>query len=259
MPSADLRNTWGLLSGEYTEEYEQCIESVMVTEKVEEFDYKGLRKALEQLSDFEKRANSRVIESGVLKGLNVEDIKRAGERLILQEGCTSFFQNIVKNENLNADVHVLSYCWCGDLIRSAFSSGGLHVLNVHANEFTYEESISTGEIVKKVESPIDKVQAFNNILKNCSNDKKTLTVYIGDSVGDLLCLLEADVGIVIGSSSSLWRVGSQFGVSFVPLYHGLVMKQKECVEGSSSNWKGLSGILYTVSSWAEIHAFILGC
>lgn len=109
-----------------------------------------------------------------------------------------------------------------------------------------------------MESPIDKVQAFKNILSNCSNDGKNLTVYIGDSVGDMLCLLEADIGIVIGSSASLRRVGTQYGVSFVPLFPGLVKKQKEYVEGCSS-WKGLSGILYTVSSWAEIHAFILGC
>ena len=90
---------------------------------VDVFKYEDLRKALEQLSNFEKRANGRVIESGVLKGIILEDIKRAGERLILQDGCTTFFQNIVKNVNLNANVHVLSYCWCGDLIRSAFSSG----------------------------------------------------------------------------------------------------------------------------------------
>lgn len=141
-----------------------------------------------------------------------------------------------------------------------FGSGGLQELNVHANEFTFKESISTGEIVKKVESPIDKVQAFNDILKNGSNNKKKLTVYIGDSVGDLLCLLEADIGIVIGSSSSLRRLGSQFGVTFVPLFPGLVKKQKDYTEGSSSIWKGngLTGTLYTVSSWAEIHAFILG-
>lgn len=33
MLSADLRNTWGLLSQQYTEEYEQCIESIMPPEK----------------------------------------------------------------------------------------------------------------------------------------------------------------------------------------------------------------------------------
>ena len=110
----------------------------------------------------------------------------------------------------------------------------------------------------KVESPIDKVQAFTDILSNCDQDKKNLTIYIGDSVGDLLCLLEADIGIVFGSSASLRSVGTQFGVSFVPLYPGVVMKQREFVEGSSSSWKGSTGVLYTVSSWAEIHAFILG-
>ncbi|XWS57779.1 hypothetical protein CRYUN_Cryun09bG0202400 [Craigia yunnanensis] len=122
MSSAELRNTWGILSRQFTEEYEQCIESILPSDKVE-FNYEALLKALEQLSDFEKRANSRVIESGVLKGLNLEDIKRAGERLILQDGCINFFQKITKNENLNANIHVLSYCWCGDLIRAAFSSG----------------------------------------------------------------------------------------------------------------------------------------
>ncbi|KAE9619040.1 hypothetical protein Lal_00047210 [Lupinus albus] len=259
LSSSDLRNTWGFLSKQYTEEYEQCIESIMPANRLDHFDYEKLSIALEKLSKFENTANNRVIESGVLKGINLEDIKRAGERLILQDGCTNFFQKIVKNENLNANVHVLSYCWCGDLIRSAFSSAELNELNVHANEFTYDGSISTGEIIKKVECPIDKVQAFRNILKNCNDDKKKSTLYIGDSVGDLLCLLEADIGIVIGSSSSLRTVGAQFGISFVPLFSGLVKKQREYIEGSSSNWKGLSGILYTVSSWAEVHAFILGC
>lgn len=87
------------------------------------FDYGSMRKALEQLADFEKKENSKVVQSGVLKGLNLEDIKLAGQRLILQDGCRRFFQKVVKNENLKTDVHVLSYCWCGDLIRSAFSSG----------------------------------------------------------------------------------------------------------------------------------------
>ncbi|XVF42373.1 hypothetical protein PTKIN_Ptkin01aG0356900 [Pterospermum kingtungense] len=257
MSSAELRNTWTLLSKQFTEEYERCIESILPSEKVE-FNYEALHKALEQLSDFEIRANSRVIESGVLKGLNLEDIKRAGERLILQDGCINFFQKIAKNGNLNANIHVVSYCWCGDLIRAALSSVGLDVLNVHANEFSYEESISTGEIVWKLQSPIDKIQAFDNIIENCSNDRKNLTVYIGDSVGDLLCLLKADIGIVIGSSSSLRRVGSEYGVSFVPLFPGLVKKQKEYAQGSPNIWKGQSGILYIASSWDDIHAFILG-
>lgn len=131
-------------------------------------------------------------------------------------------------------------------------------MNVHSNELAYEDFVTTGEIIKKLESPIEKLQAFNDILKDSSREVENLTVYIGGSVGDLLGLLEADIGIVIGSSSSLRKLGDQFGVKFVPLFSGLVRKQKELAEGKSFNWKPLSGILYTVSCWAEIEAFILG-
>ncbi|CAN8275486.1 unnamed protein product [Cochlearia groenlandica] len=260
MLSAELKNTWSLLSKQYTEHYEECIENILNKEKADKFDYEGLCKALEQLSEFEKNANNRVIESGVLKGLNLEDIKRAGERLILQDGCINVFKKILKTENLDAKLHVLSYCWCGDLIRAAFSARGVDAVEVHANEFTFEESISTGEIERRVESPTDKAKQFRSILQNKKEDdakKSLMTVYIGDSVGDLLCLLEADIGIVVSSSSSLRRVGSHFGVSFVPLFSGIVEKQKQQNQEDTA-WKGLSGTLYTVSSWAEIHSFALG-
>lgn len=139
------------------------------------------------------------------------------------------------------------------------SGGLLTQVNIHANEFVFEEAVSTGDLVRKVESPIDKVNAFRKILENYGSDRKNFTVYIGDSVGDLLCLLEADVGIVIGSSSSLRRLATRFGVSFVPLYPSVVRKQKDLTKETQRSWKGLSGVLYTVNSWAEIHAFVLGC
>ncbi|EEF35817.1 bifunctional TH2 protein, mitochondrial [Ricinus communis] len=258
MSSADLRSTWGVLSAQYVEEHDRCIESIMPSEAVEKFNYGGLCEALEQLTEFEKRANSRVIQSEVLKGLSLEDIKRAGQQIVFQEGCKGFFQKIIRDENLKTDVHVLSYCWCGDLIRSAFSSGDLNVLQVHSNELVYEENISTGEIIRMVECPMEKLQAFNDMLKEQNLDVQQLTIYIGGSVGDLLCLLKADIGIVIGSSPSLKRLGDHFGISFVPLFSGVLKRQKELGEGVSPNWKAPPGVLYTVSSWAEIHAFILG-
>nr|XP_043610960.1 bifunctional TH2 protein, mitochondrial-like [Erigeron canadensis] len=255
----ESQSTWEALSKQYSEEYENLMENMLAYQKAEKFDYEGLRKALEQLSDFERMANTRVIESEILKGLNLEDIKCAGEHLKFQDGCIDFFQDITKNENSKVNVHVLSFCWCGDLVRFAFSSGGIDNLHIHANEFVYEGSLSTGEIMKTLESPIDKLQAFIDILKERDEHDKKLTIYIGDSIGDLLCLLEADIGIVIGSSSSLRKVGTHFGISFMPLYTSIVMKQREFVEGSDFSWNKLSGVLYTVTSWAEIHSFILGC
>ncbi|KAK9072477.1 hypothetical protein SSX86_008911 [Deinandra increscens subsp. villosa] len=259
MPLTKLRNTWEALVKQYAEEYEHLMKSMLVNQRAVKFDYEGLWKALEKLSDFEKRANTRVVESKILKGLNLNDIKRAGQHLVLQDGCMGFFQSVLKNQNLNASMHVVSFCWCGDLIRSAFSSGGIDNLQLHANEFIYEGLLSTGEIIKKVESPLDKLQVFNNVLKeHIRCDQTNITIYIGDSIGDLLCLVEADIGIVVGSSSSLGKIGAHFGVSFVPLWLGLVMKQREHKEGSGFRWNYRSGVVYTVSSWAEIHSFIVG-
>ncbi|KAM0043264.1 putative aminopyrimidine aminohydrolase [Helianthus debilis subsp. tardiflorus] len=260
MPLTKLKNTWEALVKQYAEEYEHLMETMLVNQKGEKFDYEGLRKALEQLSVFEKRANSRVIESKILKGLNLDDIKHAGQHLVLQDGCMDFFRSVMKDQNLNASIHVVSYCWCGDLIRSTFESGGIHNLELHANEFIYEGLLSTGEIMKKVESPLDKLHVVNDVLKEHDQcDQTNITIYIGDSIGDLLCLVEADIGIVIGSSSSLRKVGGHFGVLFMPLWLGLVMKQREHVEGSGFSWNRRSGVVYTVSSWDEIRCLIVGC
>lgn len=135
----------------------------------------------------------------------------------------------------------------------------LDFLEVHSNDLAYEASICTGEMITKMESAMEKLETFKKILENSDNsDDKRLTVYIGGSTADLPCLLEADVGIVMGSSISLRKLGKHFGVSFVPLLSGLVKKQKELAEGNSSGWKGLSGTLYVASSWAEVKAFLLG-
>ncbi|KAK4441555.1 Bifunctional protein, mitochondrial [Sesamum alatum] len=266
VPSTDIRTTWSNLFEQYVQEYQQCIESIAPSEadgdkspQVEGLDYEGLYKALEQISDVEKSATSRVVNSTVLKGLNLADIRRAGERLTFQDGCRRFLQDIMESKSSVKEVHVLSYCWSGDLIESAFQSGDENVFNVHSNDLVYEDSVSTGEIIRKMDSPMDKLRAFNEVINRCSsNSGKPSTVYIGGSIGDLLSLLEADVGIVIGSSSSLTRLGNHFGVSFVPLFSGLVTKDKELAETGSLNRKGPSNVLYTVSNWDEIYAFILG-
>lgn len=138
--------------------------------------------------------------------------------------------------------------------------GCLDHLSIHSNEFSYEESLSTGEISINMESPLDKVEKFKSLLTSASSTAMSghKSVYIGDSVGDLLCLLLADIGIVVGSSTSLRKVGESFGVSFVPLFPGVVEKQRQVDRDEMPVWRGLSGVLYTVSSWSEIHAFILG-
>eukprot|EP00252_Welwitschia_mirabilis_P022001 TRINITY_DN5814_c0_g2_i4.p1 TRINITY_DN5814_c0_g2~~TRINITY_DN5814_c0_g2_i4.p1 ORF type:complete len:562 (+),score=103.55 TRINITY_DN5814_c0_g2_i4:660-2345(+) len=259
-PSSDLRKTWDTLSSQYCHEYEDCLKKSLPPEKENTFNYKGLLGCLEQISQFEVEANSKVVESGVLRGIDINGIKKAGERLVLQDGCANLFKQIqTRTDRANLDMHIISVCWSGDIIRAAFSANAVDGLTIHSNELIFQDSVSTGDIDRHVETPVDKLKVFDNILGSLHEHGKCHTsVYVGDSLGDLLCLLRADVGILIGSSSSnIRRVGKHFGVSFVPLHSAILKHEKTC-QGGSGSWTKESGVLYTVSRWSEIHAFLLG-
>nr|GLL34714.1 probable aminopyrimidine aminohydrolase, mitochondrial isoform X2 [Ipomoea trifida] len=175
-------------------------------------------------------------------------------RTLRHEVCFEFFRTVIKKESLNADVHVLSYCWCDDLIRSTLSSGGLNGLKMHANELKFGDSGCTGEIVRKVESPIDKVQVFGKIIESYGKGKKVLSVYIGDSFKDLLCLLEADIGIVVDPHISGWSESAMdravvycriknfrrhIFCSFTPwrryMHHSHILISNSCITKSGNN------------------------
>ncbi|KAI3975015.1 hypothetical protein MKX01_005126 [Papaver californicum] len=255
----DLRKTWELLSKQYTLENDNFIKKIMLGEKAVNFVYERLYDALVKLSSPEGKAVSRIFDSDVLKGISLEDIMQAGKSMILQNGCMNFFEKV---NNLDASVNVMS-CWSGDLTRSALS-GDLDMLRVDGNEFGYADGFFTGEVTHAAhQSVTDKLKYFKDMVQENEHEHGVgaRTVFIGDSVSDLLCLLTADIGIVVGSNKSLIQVGNHFGITFVPLYAGFVKEQNKYFEtGNPMVWKGgLSGTLYTVTSWIEIHAFILGC
>ena len=61
--------------------------------------------------------------------------------------------------------------------------------------------------LRRVETPVDKGNAFDSILLELALQGNAspgaLSVYVGDSATDLLALLAADVGIIIGSNGLL--------------------------------------------------------
>ncbi|KAI3863312.1 hypothetical protein MKX03_029288 [Papaver bracteatum] len=179
--------------------------------------------------------------------------------MILQNGCMNFFEKV---NNLDASVIVMS-CWSGDLTRSALS-GGLDMLKVDGNEFSYGDGIFTGEVTHQAyQSVTAKLKYFEDMVQENASEHGVgaRTGFIRGSVNDLLCLLTTDIGTVIGSNKSLIKVGKHFGITFVVLFAGVVKEQKKRFKtGNPIVWTGgLSGTLYIVTSWIEIYAFILGC
>ncbi|GMN69042.1 hypothetical protein TIFTF001_038093 [Ficus carica] len=64
-----------------------------------------------------------------------------------------------------------------------------------------------GESVKKLNSQVEKLLSFNEVLKDCSGEGEHLTAY----------LLEAVMGIEINSSAGIRKLAFQFGVKLCSL------------------------------------------
>lgn len=132
-------------------------------------------------------------------------------------------------------------------------AGEIHISNIDTNELVFDEtSSSTGKMILNVETALDKQRHFAQILnKGPGAQQQVLSVYIGDSLTDLLCLLQADVGIVLGDSSTLKQV---YGAKMSSLFRKALVLEQGNVEDSQK----LSGCVFAVSSWYEVEAFLLG-
>ncbi|KAI5084204.1 hypothetical protein GOP47_0000373 [Adiantum capillus-veneris] len=250
--AAELRRCWDSLEKSYSEHYSRITTLPEVEENCARlFNIDGLRSFLERLSDFEMQSNTEVIRQGVFEGLNLEDVWNAGHDMALQEGCTEFFRQISLKGNVNA--HIISVCWSKSFVKGALSKEGLEYIEVHSNELMTSASCTSGDIKRMVETPFNKERVFEELMHKAGNLSRSVrSIYIGDSVTDLLCLLQADIGIVIGSNSTLQRVAKAFGVSMVPLYKGVLGMVKLGIPQGGT----ISGVLYVVTDWHEIRAFL---
>lgn len=137
---------------------------------------------------------------------------------------------------------------------------------VSSNDLVYDESgVSTGEIAMNVSGSFGKHQHFLTLaaaareaVARSETSSRSLTIYVGDSVTDLLAMLDADVGIVVGNSDTFEKVAGAFGVAIRPLasaYETLRENdelQKQGVPGPAGQ------CVYRVSQWAEIDVFLFG-
>lgn len=267
-----LEAKWQALGDQYSLEHKELLGLLLPPpqQPSKEFNLQGLRQVLHELSDFEREANARVVGSDFLAGLSREAVKQAGSRVAMREGCRHLLTRVAlegRSLRQNLEFHILSVCWSRSFIEGTLSSNALEFANIHCNELQFDDlHVSDGNIDRRIESAVDKEKVLEKILsqaeQNANQNRDSLLIYVGDSVTDLLCLLRADVGIVIGESSSLERMAAAFGIKMLPLYTGLLEREQKSNHGDGENsrsfWPKMDGVLYRVSCWNELNAFLLG-
>ncbi|XP_040361545.1 bifunctional TH2 protein, mitochondrial isoform X2 [Rosa chinensis] len=211
----------------YTKDFTCLVLNIIPIVKVG-FVHENVRNALSQLADFQVKATG-------IKDIDEVNIGQSFTDLLLTIGSS-------KN-TCNARVHVVAalYDNYDNKLKSAVSSECMDKCILHTN----------------LESSTVKLDLFREISRN-TNNEKLLSIYVGNGIDDLGCLLEADIGIVLNPCPELLFLSTQFGVSFVPLWEVTVAKQKQMREGIHFLWKSRTGTLYVVKTLDEITAFMYG-
>lgn len=133
-------------------------------------------------------------------------------------------------------------------------------MQVSTNDLVYnEQGVATGEIAIDISGASGKREYFVDLVaraKGVANEQghpqRNLSVYVGDSLTDLLAMLDADVAVLVGESTSFIRVAKAFGIPIRPLasVYG--------TSGSDSEQEMGGKCIYRVSHWAEIDVFLFG-
>ncbi|KAG4107514.1 hypothetical protein H8356DRAFT_974936 [Neocallimastix lanati (nom. inval.)] len=113
-------------------------------------------------------------------------------------------------------VNIISANFSNDIIKGALSNiKNSEEINIYSNDLEFNENnISNGNIITNYIVASDKLKLFNNLSKDINNNE---TIYIGDGLTDILCMLNATVGIVFSPGKSFIQDCKEFNILLKPL------------------------------------------
>lgn len=208
-----------------------------------------LEQALDSLDDVSNVVTQHVSKSGVLRGLNVsleemikliESDEQLRDFVKLQSECLYVLSRLTAND---WQLGILSINWCPALIHATVvhpleeSIEPPNDLNVPIWSNTVD---SNGVVSLKVPGALAKKACIAKVKPS------NYVVYVGDSSTDLLALMEADLGILIGSCDSAVATAKQWGVQVKPLKH-----RKDALVNTCN-------VIWKAENWSEIDCVLKG-
>ena len=191
----------------------------------------------------------------------------------LRQGCESTLSRILLDDMAKPkeDAHtclgwslaVLSINWCPALIDASIVQPIIRrrrsLMNIKScdtevpiwsNEVNRDGVVTLhvpGALAKR-----DRILELKRYIKRDCDQTQSTVIYVGDSSTDLAGLLAADVGIIMGNSSSLIQIAKSWGVQIVPLKHRSEHGFESMIMADRSETDSEKKILWQVDEWQEI-------
>ena len=207
-----------------------------------QFEEDGLRRFLAEVGNGDSQAIDELISSKLLQGITAKRLFDFAQYVELMPNVLTVLEHL---KTLNVPFHVISLNFSEKLIQYVLNRENTLPIEIHTNKLDFENGASNGIIDKKFVSAYDKEVQLEYIIENAGNSSG-VTIYIGDSFTDILALLKADIGIIIGESNSVFKVCNDFGI------HVVALSEWSYERINSKETK----VLYSVSNWDDIQKFI---
>lgn len=221
-----------------------------------------LEQFMRTYSAFEDSMLTPVEESGILKGISAFSLNVLAAGMSMKPNAIESMKFANRNYP-GMETHILSVNWSKRFLESMIKAQWPESrVAIHANELdglqedSKGESLSTGDIERRLTGPQQKGELLRKLLFAGPSKVNGPSVYIGDSLGDLSALLEVDIGIVIGTSSSVRKVCSIYGIRLQSL-DNLVLRTDRSAE-TLVNDAIRQPTLYIAESWAHIGFCLFG-
>jgi len=227
----------------------------------------GLEAFLGGLGEFEKAAVADVSEARLLQGFTRDDVRRMVKTSLRQkwqvrDACGEVLSGLLSHD---VPASIISVSWSQDMIHTILQDacGAPLSLPITCNSFSFREDDqrATGEISSHMTGAVDKLRAFRRLREEKGREGR-LSVFIGDSVTDLLALLEADIGIVLkdalNKNNTLDKVISLYGIDVQPLVRAAMIAQcgQEAATVTPVSMPPMT--IYAADGWDEIGVMLFG-
>jgi len=256
---AKLEGLRDALVARYVEERDALFAAALPSPSLPTFDPAATATFLARLSEFDRAANARVFESGLLAPSTAAALAAAGAAAALRPGAAAALRAAVA---AGVPTGVLSVSWSADLILGALAAARAppasrapwpaaplttaSSIAVLANDVATSIGAGAGSAAgRRVECADDKAAALTALTATLPGAGPV--IFVGDSPSDLGALLAADVGVVIGDGGSLRRAAAALGVLLRPL-----------AAAPADHASIHPGTLLTAVDWDEVAAFALG-
>ncbi|KAI9483776.1 MAG: HAD-like domain-containing protein [Benjaminiella poitrasii] len=212
LSAAHSSTPWSFFTDAYLQDYYSHRDYLKTHEKQPPQNLKALIDQLDSYRHVEFASLQRIGEHHVFQGLCRDDLVKAGREMSHTELQPGVVETLLSQEYYQPQIRIISLNWSKDWIMG-FLGHHLPTLTkeqIFSNDLKFDEQqgICTGEIEARILTAKDKQQVIQAL------KKEQKTFYVGDSLGDVEALVEADVGIIMGRNKALLEALAQY--NYIP-------------------------------------------